>query len=57
MELTHYNCPLVFLVEAPVEVLDGKVSTQFCPEELDDCEGDDGVEERLHTGPGVGLTL
>ena len=47
----------MLLVVTPDEVLDGEVSTQRCPEELDDCEGNVGVEERLDTGPGVWLLL
>ena len=47
----------MLLVVTPDEVLDGEESPQRCPEELNDCEGNVGVEERLHAGPGVRLDL
>ena len=47
----------MFLVVAPDEVLDGKEGAHGCPEELDDCEDDVDVEQRLHTGPGVRSVL
>ena len=57
LTLTHYDCPLVFLVIAPDEVLDGKVGSQRCPEELHYGDADVDVEERHHGCPGVRLVI